>query len=107
MVKYALGDYSSVGRIRSGFADLNLDDEEVEEMIELIEKLVEMEMDLSITKLDSNVIRVEDFNSINTFEFYINDLDDKVRIKWYLVGWPPKIFYLFHPKKGGLQGSET
>ena len=47
-------------------------------MIELIEKLVEMEIDLSITKLESNIIRVEDFNSINTFEFYIKDLEDRV-----------------------------
>ena len=73
-------------------------------MIELIEKLVELEIDLSITKLDSNVIRVEDFNSINTFEFYVNDLEDKVRIKMVPGGMAAENLLLVSSQEGWITG---
>lgn len=73
-------------------------------MIELIEKLVEMEIDLSITKLDSNIIRVEDFNSINTFEFYLQDLDHNVRVKMVPGGMAAENLLLVSSQEGWITG---
>jgi len=73
-------------------------------MIELIEKLVEMEIDLSISKLESNIIRVEDFNSINTFEFYIKDLEDRVRIKMVPGGMAAENLLLVSSQEGWIAG---